>query len=83
MEHQLSEVIESSSPGFSPSSTTGRTERKKYLKQTGKSLWIKNKTKKATTLSIEVSTQSSDSSASYLDSNYQGSTVRLIFHLDN
>lgn len=39
---------------------SAKVQRKKFLKKTGKSLWMKNKTNKANTLSIEVSTKSSE-----------------------
>ena len=81
MEQQLDEESKDTIPIISDLTSTGRVERKKYLKQTGKSLWMKNKGKKTNTLSIEVSTRSSDSWATFLGSNYQGSTVR--YHATN
>lgn len=40
--------------------SSAKVQRKKFLKKSGKSLWMKNKTNKANTLSIEVSTKSSE-----------------------
>lgn len=44
-------------------------DRKNYLKKTGKSLWMKNKQTKTQTLSLEVTTKSSENSTKY-DSYY-------------
>lgn len=46
----------------SPSSAlnTEKVQRKKYLKKTGKSLWMKSKNNKEQSLSIDVTTCSSD-----------------------
>jgi hypothetical protein len=41
-----------------------KVKRKKYLKKSGKSMWMKNKTKNVKTFSMEISTKSSDG---YLD----------------
>jgi hypothetical protein len=41
-----------------------KVKRKKYLKKSGKSMWMKNKSKDFKTFSMEISTKSSDG---YLD----------------
>lgn len=50
-------------------------DRKRYLKKTGKSLWMKNKAKKSCPLSVEVSTRSSDGTSSYYETNVSKTTV--------
>ena len=57
-------------------SIAGTRERKKYLQKTGKSLWMKNKQNKFKTVSLEVSTKSSDTS-SFINSNYYAKTVTM------
>lgn len=44
----------------SPEDSSKKVQRKNYLKKAGKSLWMKNKFNKNKTLSIEVSTKSSE-----------------------
>lgn len=58
---------------------SNKAERKKYLKKTGKSLWMKNKTKKVEGLSVDVSTKSSEGPSSFYSSVQIKATVRINF----
>lgn len=63
----------------SVSSGSGKADRKKFLKKTGKSLWMKNKLHKTNALSIEVSTMSSEGTSSFSEvSSYTYASSKMV-----
>jgi len=79
---EASDMINLESMSCPSTKVAQRNERKKYLKKSGKSLWMKNKLHKTGVLSIEASTQSSEGSMTFYSSNVCASNmVSLLINL--